>query len=138
MAKKAANKIKELKEYISFKQRILDGLNALSSGERKALAQARRELKQLLKTEKKELQKLYEVAFYNPDEKYPALATFENRSAAVKHIKEKSRDMLDTGDCLRKVKPHIYVLEPDYKNTGERATDTNYKHMYHWIIEEVG
>jgi hypothetical protein len=43
--------------------------------------------------------------------------------------------MYDTGDRLRKVAPTIFVLEPDYQNTGEKASLDNYKHFYHWIVQ---
>lgn len=43
------NTIKELKEYIVLKNRVLGGGNALSPGERKILAKAKAKLKQLQK-----------------------------------------------------------------------------------------
>jgi hypothetical protein len=48
--------------------------------------------------------------------------------------KDKFYEIHDTGDRLRKVAANVFVLEPDYENTGEKATADNYKHFYHWIV----
>ena len=140
MAKKKAasavdRKIKELQDYISLKQRVLDGLNSLSATERKFLARARKELKQL---KKQTPQKVYNVYFVDPENGSECIGVFGKRPAAVKFIKEEFWKSLDTGDRLRRVLPNTFVHEPDYENTGKRATATNYEHMYHWTIEEVG
>jgi hypothetical protein len=60
---------------------------------------------------------------------------FNSVVEAKKLIKDSFNDMYDTGDHLRNVAPGIYVLEEDYRNTGEKATANNYKHFYHWIIQ---
>lgn len=79
---------------------------------------------------------VYTVVFYNAgDETYKTIAKVRSPEKALQIIKSKFNEMYDTGDRLRKVAPNIYVLEPDYENTGERATADNYDHMYHWVIK---
>jgi hypothetical protein len=77
------------------------------------------------------------VIFVDPDMGAKAVGKASNPEEAKKIIKAKFDEMYDTGDRLRKVAPNIFVLEPDYQNTGERASADNYKHMYHWIIKQA-
>ena len=75
------------------------------------------------------------VIFVDPNMGSKAVGKAGNPDEAKKIIKAKFDEMYDTGDHLRKVAPNIFVLEPDYRNTGERASSDNYKHFYHWIIQ---
>ena len=75
------------------------------------------------------------VIFVDPDMGAKTIGKAVNPEEAKKIIKAKFDEMYDTGDRLRKVAPNIFVLEPDYRNTGERASSDNYKHFYHWIIQ---
>jgi hypothetical protein len=75
------------------------------------------------------------IIFVDPDMGAKVLGKASNPEEAKKIIRDKFNEIYDTGDHLRKVAPNIFVLEPDYRNTGERASPDNYKHMYHWIIQ---
>ena len=77
----------------------------------------------------------YTVVFVDPNAGPKVLGKFNSVAEAKKLIRNSFDDMYDTGDHLRNVAPGIYVLEEDYRNTGERATANNYKHFYHWIIQ---
>ena len=78
---------------------------------------------------------VYTVVFVDPSVGPKVVGKFNNAAEAKKLIRDSFNDMYDTGDHLRNVAPGIYVLEEDYRNTGERATAKNYKHFYHWIIQ---
>jgi len=75
------------------------------------------------------------IIFVDPDIGAKQVGKAGNPEEAKKIIKAKFNEMYDTGDRLRKVAANIFVLEPDYENTGERATADNYKHFYHWVIQ---
>ena len=75
------------------------------------------------------------IIFVDPDMGAKVLGKASNPEEAKKIIRDKFNEIYDTGDHLRKVAPNIFVLEPDYRNTGERASSDNYKHFYHWIIQ---
>lgn len=78
----------------------------------------------------------FSIVFYDAgDDVYKTIAKGQSYKNALKIIKNNSDQMYDEGDHLRKISSNIYVHEPDYKNTGERASANNYKHMYHWIIK---
>ena len=81
------------------------------------------------------LKNTYTVVFVDPNTGPKVLGKFNSVAEAKKLIRNSFDDMYDTGDHLRNVAPGIYVLEEDYRNTGERATANNYKHFYHWIIQ---
>ena len=83
-----------------------------------------------------EARNTYTVVFVDPSVGPEQIGTFDNAAEAKQLIKNSYREMYDTGDHLRNVAPGIYVLEEDYRNTGEQATADNYKHMYHWIIQK--
>jgi hypothetical protein len=82
-----------------------------------------------------EAKDVYTVVFVDPSVGPKVVGKFNNAAEAKKLIRDSFNDMYDTGDHLRNVAPGIYVLEEDYRNTGERATAKNYKHFYHWIIQ---
>jgi len=75
------------------------------------------------------------VVFVDPDMGAKVIGKAVDPEEAKKISKAKFDEMYDTGDRLRKVAPNIFVLEPDYQNTGEKASLDNYKHFYHWIIQ---
>ena len=75
------------------------------------------------------------VVFVDPSVGVKAVGKANSPEEAKKIIKSKFDEIYDTGDRLRKVAPNIFVLEPDYQNTGERASSDNYKHFYHWIVQ---
>ena len=77
----------------------------------------------------------YTVVFVDPNAGPKVLGKFNSVAEAKKLIRNSFDDMYDAGDHLRNVAPGIYVLEEDYRNTGEKATANNYKHFYHWIIQ---
>jgi hypothetical protein len=83
-----------------------------------------------------EARNTYTVVFVDPSDAPKQIGTFDNAAEAKQLIRNSYREMYDTGDHLRNVAPGIYVLEEDYRNTGEQATADNYKHMYHWIIQK--
>ena len=78
---------------------------------------------------------ILKIIFVDPDMGAKVVGKASNPEEAKKIIRDKFNEIYDTGDRLRKVAPNIFVLEPDYRNTGERASSDNYKHMYHWIIQ---
>ena len=84
-----------------------------------------------------EARNTYTVVFVDPSDAPKQIGTFDNAAEAKQLIRNSYREMYDTGDHLRNVAPGIYVLEEDYRNTGEQATADNYKHMYHWIIQKT-
>jgi len=77
----------------------------------------------------------YKVIFVDPTEGSKVIGQVGNLADAKKIIRDNFNEIYDSGDNLRKVAPNIFVLETDYRNTGERASSDNYKHMYHWIIQ---
>jgi hypothetical protein len=79
----------------------------------------------------------YKVIFVDPSEGATVVGQVNSLAEAKKIIKDKFNDMYDTGDRLRNVGSNIFVLEPEYRNTGELASIDNYKHMYHWIIQPL-
>jgi hypothetical protein len=74
------------------------------------------------------------IIFVDPDKGAKTVGQASGPDQAKKIIKDKFYEIHDTGDRLRKVAANIFVLEPDYENTGEKATADNYKHFYHWIV----
>ena len=80
----------------------------------------------------------YSIVFYNAgDDTHKTIAMADSPEKALKIIKNAFYDIHDTGDRLRRVAPNIFVMEPDYENTGERATIDNYDSMYHWIVKQA-
>jgi hypothetical protein len=79
--------------------------------------------------------KTYKVIFVDPDAGEEVIGNVNAPKEVTKIIRDKFNSMYDTGDRLRKVAPNIFVLEPDYQNTGEKASLDNYKHFYHWIVQ---
>ena len=80
----------------------------------------------------------YDIVFYNAgDDTHNTIAMADSPAKALEIIKKEFYDIYDTGDRLRRVAPNIFVMEPDYENTGERATIDNYDSMYHWIVKQA-
>ncbi len=77
---------------------------------------------------------ILKIIFVDPDKGDKTVGQASNADEAKKIIKDKFYEIHDTGDRLRKVAANIFVLEPDYENTGEKASADNYKHFYHWIV----
>lgn len=75
------------------------------------------------------------IVFVDPDNGAKVVGKANDPGQAKKIIQDKFYEIHDTGDRLRKVAANIFVLEPDYENTGERATADNYEHFYHWIVQ---
>ena len=75
------------------------------------------------------------IVFVDPDNGAKVVGKANSSAQAKKIIQDKFNEIYDTGDRLRKVAANIFVLEPDYENTGERATADNYEHFYHWIVQ---
>lgn len=76
-----------------------------------------------------------QIIFVDPNTGAKTVGRASSPEQAKKIIKDKFYEIYDSGDRLRKVAPNIFVLEPDYENTGEKASADNYEHMYHWIIK---
>ena len=81
---------------------------------------------------------VHDIVFYNAgDDTHNTIATADSPAKALEIIKQAFYDIYDTGDRLRRVAPNIFVMEPDYENTGERATIDNFDSMCHWIVKQA-